>query len=110
MFLHKPDVSLYGFLMTIEQIVEIPASRRLFVEVPREIPAGRTILTFTPAPSVEDAKVSPRMTAGEAIEKCRGIAKGSRFTSRRLFEDRRGEAALDEAQYRRLLSKSGDAD
>ena len=35
--------------MTIEQIVEIPPSRRLFVDVPQEIPAGRAILTFTPA-------------------------------------------------------------
>ena len=34
--------------MTIEQIVEIPANRRLTIEVPREIPAGRTILAFTP--------------------------------------------------------------
>jgi hypothetical protein len=35
--------------MTVEQIVEIPASRRLTIEVPREIPEGRTILAFTPA-------------------------------------------------------------
>ena len=36
--------------MTITQTVEIPADRRrLTIDVPREIPAGRTILTFTPA-------------------------------------------------------------
>jgi len=37
--------------MTVEQIVEIPANRRLTIEVPREIPTGRTILAFTPAPA-----------------------------------------------------------
>jgi hypothetical protein len=36
--------------MTITQTVEIPADRRLIIEVPRELPTGRTILTFTPAP------------------------------------------------------------
>ncbi|GHV36758.1 hypothetical protein AGMMS49546_02740 [Spirochaetia bacterium] len=34
--------------MTLEQTVEIPASRRLVIDVPREIPAGRVVLTFTP--------------------------------------------------------------
>jgi hypothetical protein len=37
--------------MTIKQTVEIPASHRLFIDVPREIPAGPVILSFTPAPS-----------------------------------------------------------
>ena len=37
--------------MTVEQIVEIPASRRLTIEVPREVPEGRTILAFTPVPA-----------------------------------------------------------
>ena len=42
--------------MIIEQIVEIPPSRRLTIEVPRDIPAGRTILTFRTAPAVETEK------------------------------------------------------
>ena len=43
-------VSYYSFLMTIEQIVEIPANHRLIIEVPNEIPSGRAIIAFTPAP------------------------------------------------------------
>jgi len=35
--------------MSITQTVEVPASHRLTVDVPPEIPAGRVILTFTPA-------------------------------------------------------------
>ncbi|MCL1837140.1 MAG: DUF2281 domain-containing protein [Treponema sp.] len=35
--------------MTVTQTVDIPASHRLIIDVPREIPAGRTVLTFTPA-------------------------------------------------------------
>ena len=34
--------------MSITQTVEIPASHRLVIDVPREIPAGQVILTFTP--------------------------------------------------------------
>jgi hypothetical protein len=53
--------------MTIEQTVEIPASHLLTIEVPREVPAGRVTLTFTPAllaagfdPRLQDA-VDPAM-------------------------------------------------
>jgi len=34
--------------MSITQTVEVPASRRLTIDVPREIPVGPVILTFTP--------------------------------------------------------------
>jgi len=34
--------------MTITQTVEIPANR--LITVPHEVPAGRTVITFTPAP------------------------------------------------------------
>lgn len=38
--------------MAIEQTVEIPANRRLTIDVPCEVPTGRTILTFTPDPTL----------------------------------------------------------
>jgi hypothetical protein len=44
----------YFSCMTIEQTVEIPASHLLTVEVPREIPAGKAILTFTAAPAGDE--------------------------------------------------------
>ena len=40
--------------MTIEQTIEVPASRRLTIDVPREIPMGRVILTFAPATDSDD--------------------------------------------------------
>ena len=36
--------------MTITQTIDIPLDRRITLEVPREIPSGATIITFTPAP------------------------------------------------------------
>ena len=34
--------------MIIAQTVEIPANHQLTIEVPREVPAGPVVLTFTP--------------------------------------------------------------
>jgi len=34
--------------MSVTQTVEIPANRRLIIDVPREVPTGPVILTFTP--------------------------------------------------------------
>jgi hypothetical protein len=41
--------SCYIYLMSVTQTVEIPASHRLTIDVPPEVPAGRIILTYTPA-------------------------------------------------------------
>jgi len=46
--------SCYVFLMSITQTVFIPADRRLTIEVPREVPSGQVILTFTPKPAVQE--------------------------------------------------------
>jgi len=45
--------------MTIEQIVEIPADRRIILEVPPQVPEGRVILTFTPASETADLHPCP---------------------------------------------------
>ena len=50
--------------MTITQTIEIPADRRITLDVPREVPTGKTIIAFTPAKD----EVKPRMTEEEEIE------------------------------------------
>jgi len=39
--------------MAITQTVEVPADRRITLEVPREVPTGPVVLTFTPAGAAE---------------------------------------------------------
>jgi len=34
--------------MSVMQTVEVPANHRLIVDIPREIPTGPVVLTFTP--------------------------------------------------------------
>jgi hypothetical protein len=49
--------------MSVTQTVEIPTSRRLTIDVPHEIPAGRAILTFTPASTARE-----KMSEAQEIE------------------------------------------
>ena len=53
--------------MSVTQTVDIPDDHRLVIDVPREVPAGRTILTFTPA-SGRRSDVIPLMSAEKEIE------------------------------------------
>jgi len=41
--------------MSVTQTIEVPASHRLVIDVPSEVPAGPVILTFTPAPAKKAA-------------------------------------------------------
>jgi hypothetical protein len=91
--------------MTIEQTIEIPVDHRLTIEVPPEIPAGRAILTFTPAGETRPRRrLTERQKA--AIEKCWGIAKGI-LSSDESLEMRREDFELEEAKYRRLFPEDG---
>jgi hypothetical protein len=42
--------------MSITQTVDIPASHRLTIDVPREVPEGPVILTFTPKTAEQERK------------------------------------------------------
>jgi len=46
--------SCYSYLMSVTQTIEIPVNRRLTIDVPHEVPVGRTFLTFTPASAVRE--------------------------------------------------------
>jgi len=50
--------------MTITQTIEIPADRRITLEVPLEISTNKVVLTFAPARTIEKSK----MTAEEEKE------------------------------------------
>ena len=43
--------------MTITQTVDIPADRRLIIDVPREVPTGRAVLAFTSASQAEECPI-----------------------------------------------------
>jgi hypothetical protein len=65
--------------MAIEQIVEIPPNRRLFLEVPKEVPAGKAILTYSSVSVGEDDNILPSGELKEKLEKLRGSLGKSAF-------------------------------
>jgi hypothetical protein len=78
--------------MTITQTVDIPADRRITLEVPREVPPGKTVLTFTSAEAFDPEK------AREAIRNCSGLAKrlGISLSSDEFLEMRRKDKELED--------------
>ena len=87
--------------MTIEQIIDIPANRRISIEVPRAIPQGKTILSFTPVSSTFEN--SPRTTQ-EAIQMAEAkAANPNRMPLSRHFGALKGLWDGDEVAYQRNL-------
>jgi hypothetical protein len=87
--------------MTVTQTVEIPADRRLTIDVPREVPPGRTVLIFKPETEAFDP-----VKAREAIKNCSGLAKrmGINLSSDEFLEMRRKDRELELAKDREFLS------
>jgi hypothetical protein len=86
--------------MTMTQTVEVPASHRLTIDVPREIPAGQVILAFIPAPKNADDdglypdcecpicaahNYMPNAETIAAIEECRAMKRGEIPSTLRRF-------------------------
>ena len=85
--------------MTIEQTVEIPPSRRLTIDVPREIPVGRAkaALTLT----FEAEIPAPQGKTAVPLLSLRGSCKGE-DTLDAYFERKHADKALeDELDMRR---------
>ena len=89
--------------MTIEQTIEVPASHRVFLDLPLELPVGKARITITP--QVE----KPAANAYGTIENLRGLAKrmGSTLTVENFLEMRREDLRLEEAKYQRFFEGKG---
>ena len=91
--------------MTIEQIVEIPADRRVFLDLPPELPVGKAKITVTPQPE------KPAATIYDAVTKLRGLAKemGSSLTVEQFIEMRQEDLRIEEKKYDRLFQKKDNS-
>jgi hypothetical protein len=89
--------------MTITQTVEIPENRRIFLDLPLDLPVGKAKVTVTPQTEKPSASVY------EAATSLRGFAKkmGSTLTVERFHEMMREDKHLEEEKYKRLFPNKG---
>jgi hypothetical protein len=94
--------------MTIEQIIDIPANRRISLEVPRTIPTGKTILSFTPVSTTSTIENTPRTTQ-EALQMSETKASDpNRKPLSRHFGTLKGLWDGDEVAYQRAFRDEWD--
>ena len=93
--------------MAIEQIIEVPANRRITLEVPPQVPVGPVILTFTPARVVIQKK-EPH-TIEEALQLLNEqAADPNRKPISRLFGKHKGILGGDGVVYQRAIRDEWD--
>jgi len=60
--------------MTITQTLEIPANRRITLEIPQEISTNKVVLTFTPSSEPDNPRYNDK--AFTAIKEAEAMIKG----------------------------------
>ena len=99
--------------MSITQTVDIPAfepsvQRRLTIDIPREVPEGRVILTFTPSPAERLPGGSSR-TVEEALQMAKEkAADPNRKPISRHFGKHKGIFGGDGVAYQRAIRDEWD--
>jgi hypothetical protein len=114
----SPIVKTWRSFITIEQTIDIPASHRLTLEVPQEVPEGKAKVAFTPLSDAAGENFVPhkpgvifspgkktRFTTEEALERLQAMFADSKFSVDTLLEERREDLEHEEEKYRRLFHK-----
>ena len=83
----------------MEQTIEVPASRRIFLDLPPELPTGKAKIEFTVTPE----SVSQKEPA-KSLKSLFGIDKGL-DTMDAYFARKRAEKAHEDAQFERMRPK-----
>ena len=93
--------------MSITQTVDVPVDHRLTINVPREVPAGQVILTFTPARTSNKNK--DPATIEEALQMAKEkVADPNRKPISRYFGIHQGIFGEDGVAYQRAIRDEWD--
>jgi hypothetical protein len=91
------------WLMTVEQMVEIPANRRIYIELPPYIPEGKAMIAFSVTPACA-ASLEKKSTERKSWRSFRGMFKDSGDTTADFLERMRTDRELEDAIDRRHIS------
>jgi hypothetical protein len=84
--------------MTIEQTIDVPASRRISFNLPPDLPTGKAKVELTITP-----EIIPQEIPVKSLESLRGIDKG-RDTMDAYFARKRADKAKEDAQFELTMS------
>ena len=86
--------------MIVTQTVDIPASRRIFLDLPLHLPVGKAklALTVTPEPVTQEKTVKP-LSAFFGVDK-------ELDTMDAYFARKQADKALEDARFERSLRKA----
>jgi hypothetical protein len=87
--------------MTITQTVVIPPDRRLVIDVPNEVPVGRVVLAFTPAP----VKKATDQGSDTALETADEEAMSHVDALLGILSQIGGNIDIDELRTERIMAK-----
>ena len=85
--------------MTIEQTIEVPASRRIFLDLPPNLPEGKAKLELTITP-----EATTQNDSAKSLKDLFGVDKGL-DTMDAHFARKRADKTQEDAQYERIRSK-----
>jgi hypothetical protein len=89
--------------MTLQQTIDIPADRRVYFDLPRDIPVGAAKVEFTIIPfRAPRFEAAPQAVEEEWVNPLLGLCEDSSLTVDRFLEMKREEIALEEANEARL--------
>jgi hypothetical protein len=89
--------------MTIEQMVEIPANRRVYIELPPYIPEGKAMIAFSVTPACAVSPLTEIMER-KSWRSFRGMFKDSGDTAADFLARMRADRELEDAIDRRHIS------
>ena len=80
--------------MTVTQTVEIPADHRLAIDVPREVPASKTIISFTPVPEAAKAVCTAKAVCPVCARKFDSVTGNPRYNAETVAAIEEGRAMM----------------
>jgi hypothetical protein len=91
-------------MMTIEQIIKVPANHRVLLDLPVELPTGWAKITITP-----QIKEPVNTNAYGTVENLRGLAKkmGSTLTGERFLDMKHEDLCLEEENFQKVFQEKG---
>ena len=84
--------------MSITQTVEIPASRRLIIDVPQEVPTGQVVLVFKPVKTKGNV---PNAVTMAALQETSNIMSGKKKVRWNRFQP-----GITKAGAREIIKKT----